>query len=80
MSRNLTENERRILELIQAHYGSHNTVEDVTWTDGDEAVLWVTTPEGSVAIMVHLTNLADWRADGTISEEELFKWLQINES
>jgi hypothetical protein len=45
----------------------------------DEATLWVTDATGATVLMVHLTNLAKWRLDGTIgTDEELRRyWLQI---
>ena len=42
MSRQLTEEENRILEIIQSHYGSQNTAESITWMNDDEATLWIT--------------------------------------
>ena len=78
-ARNLTLQESQILEVIQTHYGYQNTAEDVSWVNGDEAVLWVQARDGSIAIMVNLTNLADLSADGTIASTEELKrdWLQI---
>ncbi|MHC4516666.1 MAG: hypothetical protein ACYTKC_05110 [Planctomycetota bacterium] len=82
MARNLTEEECRILKMIQGAYGPQNTAEDVLWAHGDEAILWVKTRAGSTAIMANLTNLAKWRADGTIvTDEELRRdWLQIKDT
>ena len=79
MARTLTEEENRVLELIRAHYGPQNTVDSITWLEGQEATLWVTDNTGATVLMAHLTNLANWRLDGTIaSEEELRRdWLQI---
>ena len=78
MSRDLTEEESRILEMIRSHYGPQNTAESIIWMD-DEATLWVTDSTGATVLMAHLTNLASWCLDGTIrSDEELRRdWLQI---
>ena len=82
MSRGLTEEEFRILEMIQDHYGSMNRVDAVMWTDEGEAVLWVKACDGSCPLVVNLTNLAAWIADGTIPNDKELKreWLHINES
>jgi hypothetical protein len=79
MSRHLTKEENRILEMIQSHYGPQNTAESITWVNDDEATLWVTDGTGATVLMAHVTNLADWRLDGTIStDEELQRdWLQM---
>ena len=79
MSRPLTEEESRILGMIQTHYGLQNTAESITWIEGDKATLWVADTSGRIVLMVHLTNLASWRLDGTIANDEQLQrdWLQI---
>ncbi len=79
MSRQLTEEENRILEMIQSCYGPQNTAESITWMNDDEATLWVTDTTGATVLMVNLTNLANWRLDGTISTDEELRrdWLRI---
>ena len=79
MSRQLTEEESRILDMIRSYYGSQNTVESITWMKDNEATLWVTDSTGATVLMVHLTNLANWRLDGTVcTDEELRRdWLEI---
>ena len=78
MPRELTEGELQILQLIQTHYGPQNTVEKITWIKGNEAVLWVEDRDGTIPVVAHLTNLAQWVADGTIKAEELYDWLRIS--
>jgi hypothetical protein len=39
MSRELTEEENRILGLIRSHYGPQNAAESITWMNDDEATL-----------------------------------------
>jgi hypothetical protein len=79
MRRPLTEEESRILGMIQTHYGLQNTAESITWIDGDKATLWVPDTFGATVLMVHLTNLASWRLDDTIANDEQLQrdWLQI---
>ena len=79
MSRHLTKEETRVLGLIQAYYGSQNSADGITWVNAGEAVLWITDNAGAAVLMANLTNLANWRLDGTISnDEELTRdWLQI---
>jgi hypothetical protein len=82
MARQLSAEETRILDLIQAHYGPQNTADAITWMDDDEAVLWVTDHSGEAVLMANLTNLANWRLDGTIAgDEELRReWLHIEDA
>jgi hypothetical protein len=82
MARDLTEGELRILHMVQAHYGPQNSTEDVYWASGDEAVILVKSRDGAGTLMVNLTNLATWRADGTIASDEKLRreWLQIEDT
>ena len=79
MGRELTDEENRILELIQSHYGPQNTAASITWMNDDVATLWVTDTTGAMVLVANLTNLAAWRLDGTIgTDEELQRdWLRI---
>ena len=79
VSRQLTEAESRILKMIQSHYGAQNTAESITWMNDDEATLWVTDTSGTIVLLVNLTNLANWRLDGTISTDQELRrdWLRI---
>jgi hypothetical protein len=79
MTRALTREESRILEMIQSHYGPQNTAESITWMNEDEATLWVKDSTGAMVLMAHLTNLANWRLDGTIATDEDLRrdWLHI---
>ena len=78
-SRELTPGESAILSMIQQGYGSRNTVDEVFFTDANEALIFVKVSDGTGPVMTNLTNLAAWRADGTIpSDEELKKkWLRL---
>ncbi len=80
--RKLTEEETAILKLIQDYYGSHNTEEEVMITDEGEAVIFVKGQDRSMRLTANLTNLATWRADGTIAtEEELLRdWLRVQDT
>lgn len=82
MTHPLSTEEARILEMIRSHYGPQNSAESTTWMNDDEAVLWVTDRAGVTVLMVHLTNLAEWRLAGTIgTDEELQRdWLQLGDA
>jgi hypothetical protein len=65
--------------MIQEGYGSQNDADGVFFTDAGEAAILVKASNGSSALMVNLTNLAEWRANGTISSDEDLKtdWLRL---
>jgi hypothetical protein len=76
--RALTDGETAILAIIQEGYGAHNGVDKVFFSPADEAVIFAKLSNGMNAVMANLSNLAAWRADGTISgDEELKKWLRL---
>src|SRR6266849_4309947 len=60
--RDLTSGESGILKMIQEGYGSQNTVDEVFFTDADEAALFVKASNGTSTLMANLTSLAAWRA------------------
>jgi hypothetical protein len=65
--------------MIQQGYGLQNLADDVFFTDADQATIFVKASDGTSPVMANLTNLASWRADGTIrSDEELKReWLRL---
>ena len=69
-------------QSINIDFGPQNTAESIAWMNDDEATLWVTDKAGATISMAHLTNLADWRLDGTIkTDEELRRdWLLIGDT
>lgn len=71
MHRALTQEEMFILSEVQAYWGKQNSVENVFFSDLDEAVLVVRDREGSKRVFLVLTNLAAWHDDGTLSLEQL---------
>jgi hypothetical protein len=77
--RALTEGEAAILIIIQQGYGPQNAADEVFFTNSDEATVFVKAVDGTSPLMANLTNLATWRANGTISsDEELRKqWLRL---
>lgn len=76
-SRQLTDSETTILAMVQQAFGTNNGPEAVTFLDTGEAILFVKTSDGSMPLMVHLTNLGRWYDDGVISEQELREqWLR----
>ena len=78
--RQLTGSEATILAMVQQTFGTNNVPEGVTFTENGEAILFVEAADGSMPLMVHLTNLGRWYEDGTISEQELREqWLKPSE-
>jgi hypothetical protein len=77
--RDLTSGEAGILRMIQDGYGLQNTVAEVFFTDADEAAILVKASNSTSPLMANLTNLAAWRADGTIPSDEELKtdWLRL---
>jgi len=75
--RELTPGEVRILAIIAEQFGPRNTRDEVFFTDSDEAALFIKAPDGTSVAAANLTNLAAWRADGTISSDQelLSEWL-----
>jgi hypothetical protein len=71
--------EAAILAMIQQGYGPQNTVDTVFFTNADEAVILVKAYDGSSPMIANLSNLAEWRADGTISSDDELKrdWLRL---
>lgn len=49
------------------------------FTDADVAAIFVKATNGTSPLMANLTNLAKWRADGTISSDEELRslWLRL---
>jgi hypothetical protein len=77
--RELTAGEKAILELIRVGYGPQNSETQVFFNDRDEAAIFVRANDGSSPLCASLTNLAAWRAEGTIASEEELKrqWLRL---
>ena len=56
---------------MRAFWRPQNSAADVVFGDSDEAVLFVKARNGKRAVMVVLTNLGKWLADGTLTKEQL---------
>ena len=65
--------------MIQKGYGSQNTADEVFFTEANEAAIFVKASNGTSSLMANLTNLAAWRADGTIPSDQDLKtdWLRL---
>ena len=74
--RSLSPAEVGILTEVQDFWGLRNNAREVHLTESDEAVLFVVAPDGTNPVMVNLTNLAAWRADGTLTLDALRGWVQ----
>jgi len=77
--RSLTEGEIAVLMMIQDGYGPQNAADQVFFTKGDEAAILVRASDGTSPLMANLSNLAAWRADGTIPSDQELKseWLRL---
>lgn len=78
----LTDGETAVLAIIQEGYGPHNNVDKVFFSPTDEAVIFVRLENGMSVVMANLSNLAAWRANGKISNDEELKtkWLRLKAS
>jgi hypothetical protein len=76
----LNAGETAILAVIQQGYGPQNTADTVFFTESDEAVILVKASDGTSPLMANLSNLATWRANGTISSDDDLKseWLRLD--
>lgn len=74
--RKLTDEENKILSMIQEEYGLQNTEQDV-FSDKDGAVIFLKASDGTTPIMIVLTNLALFRKEGIIASDEELRsdWL-----
>jgi hypothetical protein len=77
--RDLTPGEAKILGIFQDGYGSKNTVNEVFFTLEGEAAMAVRNSAGDTHLVVNLTNLAAWRADGSIATDDALRkdWLRL---
>ena len=75
LRRPLSAHELQILECIRELYGDQNTQEDVFVSDGDEAVIFVKEPDGSMPIMVNLTIMGIWTHGREPACEDIFQEL-----
>ena len=71
--RGLTAGETAVLAMIQRGYGPQNNADDVFFTNEGEAVFAVKASDGTSPLIADLSNLASWRADGTISSDDELK-------
>ena len=64
--------------MIQQGYGPQNSLNEVFFTDADEASIFVKSSDGESLLLANLTNLAALRGDGTISSDEELRrdWLR----
>jgi hypothetical protein len=76
----LTDGENAVLTIIQQGYGPQNSVDNVFFTNANEAVILVKSSDGTSPVMANLSNLAAWREDGTISSDDQLRreWLRLD--
>lgn len=74
-TRNLTPEETKILSMIQKLYGDQNSESDIFFTKG-EAIIFVKASDGTTPLCANLTNLAVFRKNDSMPDEEFVKkWL-----
>jgi hypothetical protein len=76
MTRPLTAAELAILRIAQDNLGPHNTADDVFINEDNGAVIFAKNAAGESCIMLHLTNLAEWVAEGVWSTEAIVRDIQ----
>jgi hypothetical protein len=69
--RDLTSEELTVLCEVRTFWGPQNSADDVVFSDSDEAILFVKARNGKRPVMVVLTNLGRWLADGALTKEQL---------
>jgi hypothetical protein len=54
-------------------------IKTASFTNANDAVIFVSACDGTSPLMANLSNLATWRANGTISSDDELKsdWLQL---
>lgn len=75
--RDLTDLELFVLNEVQAYWGPQNTIDEVFFTDQDEAALFVLARNGSRPVMVVLTNLGAWHHEGMLTIEDLERFVLV---
>lgn len=74
--RSLSPLEAAVLREVQDYWGLQNQAEEVHLNQIGEAVLFVVAPDGSRPVMINLTNLGAWHADGTLTLDVLREWVR----
>ena len=69
----LTAGETAVLAMVLLGYGPQNSADDVFFTNAGESIIAVKTSDGTSPLIANLSNLASWRADGTISSDDELK-------
>ena len=72
--RDLTEQELIVLAEVQEFWGPQNTETDV-FAVGEEVCIFAKDRAGNMQVGISLTNLGDWYADGSLSMEQLKRWV-----
>jgi hypothetical protein len=73
MKRPLSDDERQILGIAQEFLGPQNCESDVFFTDDGGAAILAKTAHGSPCILLHLTNLADFCRDGSMTRADIIR-------
>jgi hypothetical protein len=76
--RPLNIDEFKILRLIKEVWGPQNKEAGVFFSVKDDACMFVEATNGSLPVVVNLTNLGAWYRDGSYSHEDVLSALQAN--
>jgi hypothetical protein len=60
-----------VLGEVRRFWGPQNSLSDVFFTENNDAALFVKARNGGLPVLVVLTNLGEWVANGTLSSREL---------
>ncbi|HSQ54820.1 MAG TPA: hypothetical protein VLM40_03670 [Gemmata sp.] len=78
MPRRLTESEEEILLIVQGYYGSWNSVDEIVFSEQEDALIFVKDAAGEAALCVNLTVCASVYRGRSLSLKQLKEdWLQI---
>ena len=61
--------------MVQAHWGSQNTIADVFVTPAAEACIAARDSAGHPRVLVNLTTLGAWYRSGELTLDELRAWI-----
>lgn len=77
-NRDINNNELGIFNLVKKVYGDANKVEDIFFSDRNEAIITAKNNKGDMVMMVNLTFLGDLKKSENLADEDIInEWLKI---